>query len=56
LLFSLAHELDEDAPLTATASAKTPHDFFEFLPQALDLALEGGGAATTLLSDVVDEL
>jgi hypothetical protein len=55
-LFGLAHKLDEDVPVAATAAAKAPHDFFEFLPQALDLPLESRGAATALLCDVGDEL
>jgi hypothetical protein len=55
LAFGLAYQLDEDVPLAATAPAKAPHDFFERVPQLLDLTLEVGGAATALLSDVVDE-
>src|SRR5262249_11665222 len=31
LLFRVAYQLDEDLALTATASAKTPHDLGEFL-------------------------
>ena len=56
LAFGLAHELDEHVPLTATAAAKAPHDFFEFLPQIFDVALKGSGAATALLGDVIDEV
>ena len=55
-LFGLSNQLDEDMPLSTTAAAKAPHHFFEFLPQDVDLAVEGGGPATALLSDMVDEL
>ena len=55
LLFRVAYQLDEDLALTATASAKTPHDLGEFLCEALGLALERGGPATALHDDVVDE-
>jgi len=56
LLFGLSNQLDKDVTVPATASAKAPHDFFELLPQELDVALELGDAATALLRDVVDEL
>ena len=49
LLFSVAHQLDEDMPLAATASAKTPHDLCEFLREVSGLALERGGPVTALL-------
>ena len=55
LLFRVAHQLDEDLPLAATASAKTPHDLGELLRQASGLALEHGGPVTALRDDVVDE-
>ena len=55
LLFSVANELDEDATLATTTSAKASHHFFEFLPEVLGLALELGRPATALLSDVRDE-
>jgi hypothetical protein len=54
-LFCVSHQLDEDMPLAATASAKTPHDLGEFLREASDLALECGGPGTALRDDVVDE-
>ena len=54
-LFSVANELDEDATLATTTSAKASHHFFEFLPEVLGLALELGRPATALLSDVRDE-
>lgn len=55
-LFGLANQLDEDMTLAATAAAKAPHHFFAFLPQDVDLAVEFGGPATALLSDMLDEL
>ena len=55
LLFSVANELDEDATLATTTSAKASHHFFEFLPEVLSLALELGRPATALISDVRDE-
>jgi hypothetical protein len=55
LLFRVAHQLDEDLSLTATASAKTTHDLCEFLREASGLALEHGGPATAMRDDVVDE-
>ena len=54
-LCSVANELDEDATLATTTSAKASHHFFEFLPEVLGLALERGRPATALLSDVCDE-
>ena len=55
LLFSLSHQLDEDRPLAATASAKTPHDRCAFRREASGLALECGGPVTALPDDVVDD-
>jgi hypothetical protein len=55
LVFRVAHQLDEDLSLTATAAAKTPHDLGEFLREAAGLALERGGPVTALRDDVVDE-
>ena len=45
--FGLTNELDEDATLTATASAKASHDFFEFLAESLDV---GGQPAVSQLT------
>jgi hypothetical protein len=55
LVFRVAHQLDEDLPLAATASAKATHDLGEFLREASGLALERGGPVTALRDDVVDE-
>ena len=55
-LFGLANSRDEDVTLAATAAAKAPHHFFAFLPQDVDLAVEFGGPATALLSDMLDEI
>ena len=55
LLFSVSHQLDEDVPLAAAASAKTTHDLREFVREASGLALERGGPVTALHDDVVDE-
>ena len=55
LLCRLSHQLDEDMPLAATASANTPHDLCEFLREASGLALECGGPVTALRDAVVDD-
>ena len=56
LLCSVSHQLDEDMPLAATASAKTTHDLCEFLREASGLALERGAPVTALRDNVVDAL
>ena len=43
LLFSVSHQLDEDMPVAATASAKTTHDLRESLREVSGLVLERGG-------------
>jgi hypothetical protein len=55
LLFRLSHQLDENLPVSSTASSKTTHDLFEFLGEGSGLALELGRPLATLLGDVVDE-
>ena len=55
LLFSLAHQGDEDFALAATLAAKAAHDLGEGVLQALGLVLELGGPVVALLRDVVDE-
>jgi len=55
LLFSMSHQLDQDRPWAATASANTPHDLGEFLCEASGLALECGGPVTARRDDVVDD-
>jgi hypothetical protein len=55
LLFRLSHQLDENLPVSSTASSKTTHDLFEFLREVSGLALELGSPLATLLGDVVDE-
>jgi hypothetical protein len=55
LWFSMSHQLDEDMPVAATASANTPHDRCEFLREASGLALECGGPVTARRDDVVDD-
>ena len=55
LPFGLTNELHEDVALTATASAKASHDFFEFLSKTLSLVLEPGAPKMTLPGNVVDE-
>ena len=55
LLFRLSPQLDENVPVSSTASSKTTHDLFEFLREVSGLALELGRPLATLLGDVVDE-
>jgi hypothetical protein len=55
-LFSLANQLDEHVTVTATAATKAPHDFFQFLCQVLDLALELGCALAPLPAHGANEL
>jgi len=55
LPFGLTNQLHKDVTLTATASAKTPHDFFEFLAKTLGLVLEPDAPVMTLLGNVGDE-
>jgi hypothetical protein len=55
LVFSVSHQLDEDMPVAATASAKTPHDLREFLREIAGVALERRRPVTALRDDVVDE-
>jgi len=54
-LVRVAHQLDEDLPLAATASAKATHDLSEFLRETSDVALERGAPVTALRDDVVKE-
>jgi hypothetical protein len=55
LLFGLSHQLDKDATLATAAPAKTPHDFFDLLLEALGLLVEWGRPVAARLSDVLDE-
>ena len=55
LLFSVAHQRNEDMPVAATASAKTTHDLRESLREVSGLVLERGGPGTALCDEVVDE-
>jgi hypothetical protein len=55
LLCRMSHQLANDRPVAATASAKTPHDLCECLCEASGLALECGGPVTALRDEVVDE-
>jgi hypothetical protein len=55
LLFRLSHQLNENLPMSSTASSKTTHDLLEFLREVSGLALELGSPLATLLGDVVDE-
>src|SRR5262249_16622636 len=55
LVFRVAHRLNEDLPLAATASAKATHDLCECLREVSGLALERGGPVTALRDDGVDE-
>jgi hypothetical protein len=54
-LVRVAHQLDEDLPLAATASAKATHDLSEFLRETSGVALERGAPVTALRDDVVKE-
>ena len=56
LLFRLSHQLDENVPVSSTASSKTTHDLFECLREVSSLALELGSPLATLRGDVVDEV
>jgi len=56
LLFSVAHQCHEDVPLPSALATKAPHDFFEFLLEALGLALELRGPAAAPLGDAFNQL
>jgi hypothetical protein len=55
-LFGLANQLDVHVPVAATPATKAPHDFFQFLCQVLDVAVELGGSLAPLLAHGANDL
>jgi hypothetical protein len=55
LLCRMAHQLDDNMPLAATASAKPSHDLGALLRAASGLALECGGPVSARRDYVVDD-
>ena len=54
--FGLAHQLDEDFALAPALTAEASHDFLQTLMQLMSLRAQGGGGASALAADALDEM